>query len=125
MLDGQSTSSCIHSPLFTIDGAGQLSVVNAGTYMIYSTSPGVSSALFAPSGDVGNISTTWSLAGGVLSWKNFVFSNSTASLCSDPSGAIQAYFLATPPANCTAISLNTASGEHMFYSFMSTKAKDV
>ena len=112
-LDGQGTSACIHSPLFNLDPAGQLSVVNAGTSMTYSTSPGVISALFAPSSDIGNVSTTWQLAAGILSWKNNLFSNGTASLCTDSTGAIQAYFLAPIPANCTAITLTEASGQRI------------
>lgn len=115
-LDGHSTSACIHSPLFNLDSAGQLSVVNAGTSMTYSSSPGVISALFAPSGNVGNISTTWQLTAGTLSWQNSLFVNGTASLCSDPTGAIQAYFLAPIPANCTAISLTQASGQNISHS---------
>lgn len=113
MLDGQSTSACVHSPLFNLDSAGQLSVVNAGTSMTYSTSPGITSALFAPSSNVGDVSTTWQLAAGTLSWKNSLFSNGTASLCTDPTGAIQAYFLEPVPPNCTAISLKQASGQHL------------
>ena len=116
MLDGQSTSACVDSPLFNVDPAGQLSAVNVGTSMTYSTSPGTISALFAPSSNVGNVSTTWQLAAGTLSWNNSLFSNGTASLCSDPTGAIQAYFLAPVPANCTAISLRQASGQRLSHS---------
>ena len=109
-LNGQSTSACIHSPLFNVDPAGQLSVVNAGTSMTYSTSPGVVSAPFAPSSSVGNISTTWQLAGGTLSWTNSLFYNGTASLCTDATGTVQAYFLAPVPDDCTPISLSEAPG---------------
>ena len=109
-LDGQATSACIHSPLFSVDPAGQLSVVNVGTSMTYSTSSGVTSALFAPSSDIQSISTTWQLVAGTLIWNNDVFLNGTASLCGDPTGGIQAYFLTSIPANCTPISLREASG---------------
>ena len=110
-LDGQSTSACILSPLFKVDPAGQLSVVNAGTPMTYSTSPGISSAPFAPSSETGNISTTWQLVGGTLSWQNSLFLNGTAALCTDATGAVQAYFLAAIPDDCTPISLTQASGQ--------------
>ena len=109
-LDGQSTSACIHSPLFNVDSLGQLSVVNAGTSMTYSTSGDVTSAPFAPSSTISNISTTWELAAGALSWKNSLFYNGTASLCTDPTGVVQAYFLAPIPADCTPISLSQTSG---------------
>ena len=111
-LDGQSTSACIHSPLFKLNPAGQLSVVNAGPSMIYSTSPGKIAAPFAPSSNVGNVSTTWQLAAGILSWKNSLFSEGTASLCTDPAGAIQAYFLEPIPVDCTPIILLQASGQY-------------
>ena len=109
-LGGQSTSACIHSPLFTVNSLGQLSVVNAGTSMTYSTSGDVTSAPFAPSSTVGNVSTTWELAGGTLSWNNSLFYNGTASLCTDATGVVQAYFLAPIPADCTPISLSQTSG---------------
>ena len=110
-LDGQATSACIHSPLFNVDPAGQLSVVNAGVSMTYSTSSGVTSALFAPSSDIQSISTTWQLVAGTLIWKNDAFFNGTAALCGDSTGAIQAYFLTPVPANCTPIFLREASGQ--------------
>ena len=109
-LDGQSTGACIHSPLFNVDPLGQLSVVNAGTSMTYSTSGDVISAPFAPSSTVSNISTTWELAAGTLSWDNSLFYNNTASLCTDATGVVQAYFLAPIPADCTPISLSQTSG---------------
>lgn len=109
-LNGESTSACIHSPLFNVNPAGQLSVVNAGTSMTYSTSSGVVSAPFAPSSSVGNISTAWQLTEGTLSWENALFNNGTASLCTDATGAVQAYFLAPIPDDCTPISLSQTPG---------------
>ena len=109
-LNGQSTSACIHSPLFNVDSAGRLSVVNAGTSMTYSTSPGKASAPFAPSSNVGNISTAWSLVDGTLLWKNSAFLNGVASLCENSMGAIQAYFLELPLPDCSPISLSQTSG---------------
>lgn len=109
-LDGQSTGACIHSPLFNVDPLGQLSVVNAGTSETYSTSGDVVSAPFAPSSIIGNISTTWELAAGTLSWNNGLFYNGSASLCTDATGMVQAYFLAPIPADCTPISLSQTSG---------------
>ena len=79
--------------------------------MTYSTSPGILSAPFAPSSEIGNISTTWQLVGGTLSWKNSLFSNGTATLCTDATGMVQAYFLAAIPDDCRPISLTQASGQ--------------
>ena len=86
-------------------------MVNAGTSMTYSTSGNVTSAPFVPSSTVGNISTTWELVAGTLSWENSLFYNGTASLCTDPTGVVQAYFLAPIPIGCTPISLSQTSGQ--------------
>ena len=79
--------------------------------MTYSTSEGIVSAPFAPSSSVGDISTTWQLDAGTLSWKNDNFLNDTAGLCSDSTGMVQAYFLAPMPSDCVPISLNQAPGQ--------------
>ena len=115
MLNGQSTGACIHSPLFKLNPAGQLLVVNAGSPMTYSTSRDKISSPFAPSTNVGNISTTWQLVDGVLSWRNNIFLNGIASLCSDPLEAIQAYFLEQPAPGCTPITLSQAPGKNFLY----------
>lgn len=109
-LDGQATGACIHSPLFNVNALGQLSVVNAGTSLTYSTSGDVVSEPFVPSSNISSVSTTWELDAGALTWNNILFKNGTASLCTDPSGVVQAYFLAPIPANCTPISLSQTSG---------------
>ena len=83
--------------------------------MTYSTSRDKVSAPFVPSSNVGNISTTWQLVNGVLSWKNNVFLNGTASLCSDAMGDIQAYFLEQILPGCTPVSLSEASGKDFLY----------
>ncbi len=112
-LDGQSTTACIHSPLFNVDSEGQLVVVNAGTSMTYSTTGFAISAPFAPSSNIDDVSTAWQLDGGTLSWNNSLFYNGTAALCTDPTGVVQAYFLAPIPADCTPIVLSQASGKYI------------
>lgn len=81
--------------------------------MYYSTSPGVVSEPFVPSPNINSISTTWELTADILSWANSLFLNGTASLCLDATGAIQAYFLAPIPADCTPILLMQTSGQHI------------
>ena len=97
--------NCLASTIYHLNSDGQLSAANGE---IYSTTEGVVSEPFIPSAVVGNISTTWQLSGGVLSFNNDAFLNGSASLCMDPiSENIEIYFLAVPPSSCIPIFLTT------------------
>jgi len=104
--DGNSTENCTQSTIYDVNSAGVLSLDDGE---VYSTSTGISSILFAPASDVGNITTTWQFSGDTLRWNNEAFLNGTAALCLDQgSNAIYAYFLSVPPASCTPVELRTA-----------------
>lgn len=104
--EGEGTEDCINSTIYNISSDGVLSLPDGGTY---SASTGVSSILFAPASDIGNITTAWQFVGNTLRWVNDAFLNNTAAICIDRSTMdLFAYFLELPPDRCTPVILYTA-----------------
>lgn len=104
--EGEGTDDCTHSTIYNLSSDGVLSLPDGGTY---STSTGVSSILFAPADDVGNITTAWQFVGNTLRWVNDAFLNNTAAICFDrSSSSLFAYFLELPPDSCTPVIFYTA-----------------
>lgn len=90
--NGTITNDCTTSPIYTIS-SGVLTATVDGTTYTYSTSPGVASAMFAPSTIPGSIATYFTLGNnGVLNWMNSAFGNGQASFCALNNGTVYAVF---------------------------------
>ncbi|KAK5674602.1 hypothetical protein LTS10_012603 [Elasticomyces elasticus] len=90
--NGTMSNDCTLSPIYAVNN-GVLTTTVQGTVYTYSTSPGVTFEMFAPSTIPGPITTTFTLgAGGVLVWTNAEFYNGQAAFCSLANGTIYAVF---------------------------------
>ncbi|KAK3651468.1 hypothetical protein LTR56_005610 [Elasticomyces elasticus] len=90
--NGTMSNDCTLSPIYAVNN-GVLTTTVQGTVYTYSTSPGVTFEMFAPSTISGSITTAFTLgAGGVLVWANAGFYNGQAAFCSLSNGTIYAVF---------------------------------
>ena len=75
----------------------------------YSTDPGVVFAVFAVSPQLKSITTTWTIEGNYLVWKNAAFLNGEATICKSGK-ELNIYFTEAPPTGCTITRLSLIPG---------------
>ncbi|KAI9812312.1 MAG: hypothetical protein M1827_004761 [Pycnora praestabilis] len=103
---GTTADACQQGSLYSLQN-GQLS--NNNRY--YSTSENVFNEPFTPSSTVNDISTTFALSGGVLSWTNNNFNNGAARFCNYANRMTEVVFLGDLPAGCTMVMLRLTGGK--------------
>ncbi|KAK4900939.1 hypothetical protein LTR27_002122 [Elasticomyces elasticus] len=118
--NGTMSNDCTLSPIYAVNN-GVLTTTVQGTVYTYSTSPGVTFEMFAPSTIPGSITTAFTLgAGGVLVWANAGFYNGQAAFCSLSNGTIYAVFQQNAqPEGCLYIQLTlftVSSRQRLSYS---------